>query len=243
MSLKISGLKKAVHRFNHRIEKQVVKPVKDMASFFHHFIHYPKTIGAATPSSPFVGKAIAKKIDEIPYKNKRILEIGAGTGVITEHLLQHLEEGDHLDVIECVPELVKELRILVNNSPKRNQVTIHEKKVEDYFPEKPYHFIISGLPLTVFHPEQVKFFYKKLETELLAKEGLFTYYEYLALPELRLCAYSLCKKLKPELYNHFRRILKTKNDYLKHKPVEHNTIWLNFTPMKIIHVKNPLSIR
>ncbi|CRX38314.1 class I SAM-dependent methyltransferase [Estrella lausannensis] len=234
---KDSKPKKTAENFQCKFENIVVKPLQELSTFFHQFIDKPRVIGALTPSSPFLGKAIARRMRREIKANRRLLEIGAGTGVVTKLLIHELNPGDHLDVIECVPDLIPKLRAIIDSSGKSSQVTLHELLIEDFHPPKKYDQVISGLPLTMFPPEQVVAFYSKLENELLEKEGLFTYYEYLALPELRLCYYTLCRKIKPDNYTHLRKILKTKNSFLKEKQVESDTVWFNITPLRVIHVR------
>lgn len=234
---KDTNKKKTVEQFQSKFESKVVKPFQELSIFFHQFVDKPKVIGALTPSSSFLAKAIAKRIHQEQAPNRRLLEIGAGTGVVTKQLIQELNPGDHLDVIECVPDLIPKLKAIIEESGKKNQVTLHETFIEEFHPNCKYHQVVSGLPLTMFAPEQVAQFYHKLEDELLEKDGLFSYYEYMALPELRLCYYTLCRKIKPDHYTRLKKILKTKNSYLKEKTVEQDTIWLNFTPMRLFHVR------
>lgn len=229
--------KKSTENFQQKFENIVVKPLQELTTFFHQFIDKPKVIGALTPSSPFLAKAIVRRMRREQKSNRHLLEIGAGTGVVTKLLIDELNPGDHLDVIECVPDLIPQLKAIINQSGKSSQVTLHELYIEDFHPTKKYDQVISGLPLTMFPPEQVVAFYNKLENELLEKEGLFTYYEYLVLPELRLCYYTLCRKIKPDNYTHLRKILKTKNTFLKEKQVEKDTVWFNITPLRVIHVR------
>lgn len=229
--------KKPTENFQQKFENIVVKPLQELSTFFHQFIDKPKVIGALTPSSSFLAKAIVRRMRRERKGNRRLLEIGAGTGVITKLLINELSPGDHLDVIECVPDLIPQLKAIIDQSKKKDQVTLHQAFIEDFHPTHKYDQVISGLPLTMFPPEQVAAFYTKLENELLEKEGLFTYYEYLALPELRLCYYTLCRKIKPDNYTHLRKILKTKNTFLKEKQVERDTVWFNITPLRVIHVR------
>lgn len=228
--------KNAPQKLSHLLEEKVVCPFQEFTGFFRQYLANPDVIGALSPSSSFVAKAVIEPLMQPCEKKRRILEIGAGTGVITKHLLTVLKPGDHLDVIEFVPELVVPLRRLVEESDKRNQVTIHEKKIEDFNPDIKYDHVISGLPLTSFPKDSVQKFYQQLDREFLSEGGMFSYYEYLWLPQIRLGYHQLLRSIHPGKYDQFRSVLEMKKSYLKGKPVHLKKIWFNFTPMCVVHV-------
>lgn len=237
MKKKKCTVRTAAKKIQKNFEAKVVNPIYEFSTFLNHFIKDPKIIGALTPSSPFLAKAVVKRIHQEQKKNRRILEIGAGSGAITKQLINELNPGDHLDLIECVPGLIDQLTTLIENSKKKDQISLHVGFIEDFHPKEKYDQIVSGLPLTVFPPEKVVQFYEQLEKELLKKEGLYSYYEYLGLSQLRMCYYTLWRKRKPKDYSSLKSILTIKNNYLSTKTVEKDTVWFNLTPMRIFHVK------
>jgi phosphatidylethanolamine/phosphatidyl-N-methylethanolamine N-methyltransferase len=228
--------KNSAKKLSRLLEKKVIDPLQEAVVFLRQYLAKPDVIGALSPSSSFVAKAIIDPIKRSSQKEKRILEIGAGTGVITKYILEVLQPGDHLDVIEFVPELVVKLRELIEHSDKKNQVIIHEKMIQDFDAEAKYDHVISGLPLTSFPEELVQHFYQKLDREFLNDHGLFSYYEYLWIPQIRLGYHHLFRRTQLKKYEQFRAVLETKKSYLKNKPVNFRKIWLNFTPMRVVHV-------
>src|SRR3954449_4454937 len=64
--------------------------------------------GSLWPSSRYLGRELAANLrgDRRPA---RILEIGAGTGPVTEQIVKHLIPGDCFDVVEINGELVRVL--------------------------------------------------------------------------------------------------------------------------------------
>ncbi|HSZ73188.1 MAG TPA: hypothetical protein VK779_00090, partial [Rhizomicrobium sp.] len=52
--------------------------------FLRALIARPKNVGAIAPSSPALARAIAAQVD--PAREGTVLELGPGTGVITEAL-------------------------------------------------------------------------------------------------------------------------------------------------------------
>jgi phosphatidylethanolamine/phosphatidyl-N-methylethanolamine N-methyltransferase len=70
----------------------------DNLRFLRALIARPKNIGAVAPSSRALGRAIARQID--PNRTGPVLELGPGTGVITNAILEHGIEAARLTVIE-----------------------------------------------------------------------------------------------------------------------------------------------
>ncbi len=69
-----------------------LSPVKDIAAkmndrllFLKSFLKNPASIGSITPSSDALGKAIGELVDSLEACS--VIEVGAGTGAITKHLL------------------------------------------------------------------------------------------------------------------------------------------------------------
>ena len=70
----------------------------DNLRFLRALIARPKHIGAVAPSSRALGRAIARQID--PDRSGPVLELGPGTGVITNAILEHGIEAARLTVVE-----------------------------------------------------------------------------------------------------------------------------------------------
>lgn len=62
------------------------------------FVKSPRTIGSITPSSAALGRVLSEKID--PAGTDRVLELGVGTGSITNQILERLASADLLTCIE-----------------------------------------------------------------------------------------------------------------------------------------------
>jgi phosphatidylethanolamine/phosphatidyl-N-methylethanolamine N-methyltransferase len=62
----------------------MLQALKDQSIFLKKFLACPSTIGSITPSSNSLGLAIGKIVRSMEHC--RIMEIGAGTGAITNHL-------------------------------------------------------------------------------------------------------------------------------------------------------------
>ena len=83
------------------------KLLKSVALFGRELIANPGSTGAAFPSSPFLAKRMASFIK--PKSDGWIVELGAGTGSITQALLDHGVAPDKLITIEMSEKLVEHL--------------------------------------------------------------------------------------------------------------------------------------
>ena len=83
--------------------------IKDMSkAFIKEFWKDKKMIGSMVPSSKYLA---AKMLDHIPFKNtKLIIELGPGTGIFTEKIIQKLDVTTQLIVLELNSEFYQELK-------------------------------------------------------------------------------------------------------------------------------------
>ena len=56
----------------------------DSLTFLKRFIYNPKSVGSVIPSSPYLGKKVAKIVDGLEKLD--IIELGAGTGALTKYI-------------------------------------------------------------------------------------------------------------------------------------------------------------
>ena len=71
--------------------------------FLRALIAHPKSIGALAPSSRALAKAIARQID--PARPGPVLELGPGTGVLTQGLLDRGITPERLTLVEFDAEM------------------------------------------------------------------------------------------------------------------------------------------
>ena len=69
--------------------------------FLRGLIARPKNVGAIAPSSPALSRAIAREID--PTVSGPVLELGPGTGVVTEALIERGIAPERITAIEYDP--------------------------------------------------------------------------------------------------------------------------------------------
>lgn len=78
------------------------------ALFFRRWLRNPLQMGSIIPSSPALCRKIAAAVERGP--DEYVLELGAGTGVISRALLAAGVPADRLIVVEIVPEMAQFLR-------------------------------------------------------------------------------------------------------------------------------------
>src|SRR6476620_2098117 len=82
--------------------------VADYADFLRGLVRDPKGVSAPTPSSPALSRAIAAEVDI--SRDGLVIELGPGTGVVTEALLRRGVSPDRLAAIESEPSFVQLMR-------------------------------------------------------------------------------------------------------------------------------------
>lgn len=113
--------------------------------FLRGLIAHPKNVGAITPSSPALARAVAEQIDpEVPGP---VLELGPGTGVVTEALIERGIAPERITTIEFDPDFASLLRT------RFPRVRIIENDAFDLSlaGDAAHAGIVSGLPL-LNHP-------------------------------------------------------------------------------------------
>ncbi|HEY3245405.1 MAG TPA: methyltransferase [Phycisphaerae bacterium] len=158
-------------------------------SFLRRYLAAPHVVGAVTPSSRFLARALAGPFAARTHA-ARVLEVGAGTGAVTEPILRLLGPDDHLDICEIQPEFAAllERRLLsrpdVARRQARGQVNLLCCPVQEIRATTPYDYVICGLPLTAFSPQTARDVLESIRANL-APTGVFSYFEYVGLRKLR----------------------------------------------------------
>ena len=119
--------------------------VKKNGLFFWRWLQSPKTVGAVVPSSEALAAAMARAV---PLADGYVIELGGGTGVITQALLNRGVDPKKLIVIERDPTfynlLIKRFPNLVIINGNATDLT---KLVAAAAAIRQASAIVSGLPL------------------------------------------------------------------------------------------------
>lgn len=84
------------------------EPAANRSLFFRRWLRNPLQMGSIIPSSPALCRRIAAAVERGP--EEYVLELGAGTGVISAALLAAGVPAQKLIVVEIVPEMADFLR-------------------------------------------------------------------------------------------------------------------------------------
>ena len=116
----------------------------DNLRFLRALIARPKTIGALMPSSPALAEAIARQID--PHAGA-VLEIGPGTGVVSEAILARGVPADRLTLVEYDEDMA---RHLTERFPRTHVIQGDAFNLDHLLGPRystPFGAIVSGIPL------------------------------------------------------------------------------------------------
>src|SRR5437763_5410557 len=121
------------------------RSARDELRFLKSLVARPRAIGAIAPSSPALARKIALQVD--PAWPGTVLELGPGTGVVTDALLARGIGLDRLIAVEADPDLAQLMR---ERFPNLRVVEGDAFALEHTLPrEERGHLAatISGLPL------------------------------------------------------------------------------------------------
>jgi phospholipid N-methyltransferase len=111
-------------------------------------------MGSVAPSSRFLCRAVANKID--PESAKVVVELGPGDGVITRFILHRLSPQAHLIIFEINPVFVEKIR---NTFDDPRMTIIHDtaENMGDHFRKmgiQEVDYFVSGIPFVML-PESL----------------------------------------------------------------------------------------
>ena len=125
----------------------------DAAQFLKSWAGKPLQIGSVTPSSRVLSRAMAAQVD--PAGSSPILEIGPGTGPITQALVEHGIDEARLVLVEYDPDFCALLRARFPRAKViQGDAYALAKTLEGVLPTKAA-AIVCGLPLLT-KPEPVR---------------------------------------------------------------------------------------
>lgn len=183
----------------------------------------PAEIGAIAESSKWLAKVITEKIPS-DTKEKKILEIGAGTGVFTEKIIEKMNPTDMLDTIELVPELCD---ILKEKFGKNPQVNVICKNILEFTPDYTYDYVVMGLPFNSF-PASLVSQIKDHTIKLCKPDTELSFFEYKWLPTLRLLF------MNKEDKKNYLETRKEIDDFIKKYEKSNKSVYLNIPPA-VVH--------
>ena len=187
--------------------KKLLAALSDTTLFLQEWLANPQRTGAVAPSSPRLAAAMARWLPADP--ESYVLELGPGTGAVTEALLGRGLREDRLVAIEKNPKLAQLLR---ERFPNAQIITGDAWQLDDLLRERHEPIesvgaVISSLPLLNFSPAEAEALEGKIRA-ILEQGGKWVQF-----------SYHLGTR-RPRGTSRFRRLAS-------------NIIWLNIPPARV----------
>jgi phosphatidylethanolamine/phosphatidyl-N-methylethanolamine N-methyltransferase len=206
---------------------------RDHREFFRQFRTQFQTTGAIAPSSRRLARAMTRYVSA-ERGPARILEVGPGTGAVTRRIVALLKAEDRLDMVELNQAFAGRLEQRFQSEPgfKRaaDRARIHVCGIESFEAERPYDFIISGLPFNNFSPAFVgrvmdAFF------NFLAPGGVLSFFEYMYVRPMRGLVARGSERTR------IRDLDRVLNGRLERQGFRRDWVFLNLPPAWVQHLR------
>ncbi|WP_196949751.1 class I SAM-dependent methyltransferase [Kitasatospora sp. SUK 42] len=205
--------------------------------------------GALAPSGAELVNALVVPVTSRPNRPISVLEVGAGTGVVTRRLAHVLRPGDRLHVVEANPRFAERLRedpVLAARQPgvavrlsacrieELSEAARREGTAEDETEgaAERYDVIVSGLPFTNFEPGQVRNILD-LYLRLLVPGGELTYFGYLGTTTARTLVSG------PRQGARHRAVVRLLRRFETTYGLGERTVWRNLPPARAYLLRSP----
>ena len=153
----------------------------DETRFLKSWIERPLLTGAVVPSGKFLAKAMAAQVD--PREPGPIVEIGPGTGPVTEALIARGIPQERLVLVEFNPDFIGLLR---KRFPLAKVIQGDAYNIADLLKDKlsaPAAAVVSSLPLFTKPPQQRRDFLDQAFT-LMSQNAPFIQFTYAVVPPI-----------------------------------------------------------
>ena len=161
--------------------------LRDKLVFFQQLGNGYNDIGALFPTGSPAARALCSEVRRTRGP-KRILEVGCGTGPVTEAILESMSDEDTLTVCDLNESFINYVKKRFEEDPKfaarADQVTFYMGDITNHGEENEFDIIISSIPFTTLNSDilhKVIAHYKKV----LKPGGSLTYIEYAYLRDIR----------------------------------------------------------
>ncbi len=157
--------------------RNIIAALSDSTVFLREWLVNPQRTGAVAPSSPQLGAAMARWLPRNP--ESYVLELGPGTGAVTDALFKYGLREDRLLGIEKNPTMAKILR---KRFPRGHIITGDAWDLDKLLAELPQPIesvgaVISSLPLLNFPKEEADSLARKIRA-ILEPRGRWVQYSY-----------------------------------------------------------------
>jgi phosphatidylethanolamine/phosphatidyl-N-methylethanolamine N-methyltransferase len=157
--------------------KKLIATLNDTGVFLQEWLANPQRMGSVVPSSRKLAAAMAHWLPSDP--ESFVLELGPGTGAVTEALIERGLREEKLVAIEHNPKMA---RLLREKFPRAQIITGDAWQLDHLLrdrrePIENVGAVFSSLPLLNFPPEQAEALAQKIRA-VLQPQGNWVQYSY-----------------------------------------------------------------
>ena len=163
-----------------RVEKKSLR-LDDEMQFIRSWLEKPLSTGAVMPSSRGLARAMARYVD--PQSVGPVIELGPGTGPVTEALVKHGVDPARLVLVEFNPDFCRLLRARYPSATVVQGDAYRLKRLLESYVREPAAAVVSGLPL-VTKPLRTRVRLISDAMTLLAEGAPFVQFTYAMLPPI-----------------------------------------------------------
>ena len=127
------------------LAKKTLRPIDDEVQFIRSWIEKPLSTGAVIPSSKLLARTMARLVD--PAIAGPVIELGPGTGPVTEALVAHGVDPARLVLVEFNPVFCRMLRSRYPEATVVQGDAYRLKHLLGSLLREPAAAVVSGLPL------------------------------------------------------------------------------------------------
>src|SRR6202162_3721066 len=127
-----------------RTEKKSQR-LDDDVQFIRSWFERPLSTGAVMPSGRVLARTMARYVD--PLANGPVVELGPGTGPVTEALVEHGVDPARLMLVEFNPDFCRLLRARYPAATVVQGDAYRLRRLLETFVREPAAAVVSGLPL------------------------------------------------------------------------------------------------
>ena len=187
--------------------KKFLAALNDKTLFVQEWLANPKRMGSVTPSSKKLAAAMARWLPTDP--DAFVLELGPGTGAVTQALLDRGLREDRIVAIERNPKMAS---VLHRRFPRAHIITGDAWHMDTLLNDHAESIqsvgaVISSLPLLNFPPHKAESLARKIQS-VLQPDGKWVQYSY------------HIGNAHPHGASHFQFLTS-------------NVVWLNFPPARV----------
>jgi phosphatidylethanolamine/phosphatidyl-N-methylethanolamine N-methyltransferase len=163
-----------------RVEKKTLR-LDDEMQFIRSWIEKPLSTGAVMPSGKLLARTMARYVD--PQSSGPVIELGPGTGPVTEALVKRGVDPKRLILVEFNPDFCRLLRTRYPAATVVQGDAYRLRRLLETFVREPAAAVVSGLPL-VTKPLRTRLRLIADAMSLLAPAAPFVQFTYAMVPPI-----------------------------------------------------------